>query len=449
MQLTNSSDSHRVKLIKTLLCVISFLGLGGCNTLLGSSLLDLQIRISESFAVTSNLVPARSIGYLIGGIASGLIDRFLGPNMILFISNFIAGAAIAIAPWFKSFYFVYSFILLSGFAQGIFDIVCNTYILRIWKDSKSLSNYVQVLHGAFGVGALITPLISQPFLLPLNDDDSSDGVTITKTDNITIQGNYTPNDVKVQWAFLSITALQFISSVGFLIFHFKDKTKQQTIDTNEEDIDDQPKKWKIYVGVGLMALFANTTFGISVLVGSLAPAYVVKSDLHMSKATGASLVTVFWVVITAYKVFFVVISNFIGDKYLILFSYCSELAAIFVLIPHAGYNRLCIWIGLTFVGIGYASLFTVTLSKLQKYFILTNALASFIFINGSIGEAIHPWIASKLMDTKPVSFVYYLAMVSFLNTSICIILPIICDKIFASEKKRTYTRTSSIRSWTR
>lgn len=114
---------------------------------------------------------------------------------------------------------------------------------------------------------MITPLISQPFLLPLNDDDSSDGVTITKTDNITIQGNYTPNDVKVQWAFLSITALQFISSVGFLIFHFKDKTKQQTIDTNEEDIDDQPKKWKIYVGVGLMALFANTTFGISVLVG--------------------------------------------------------------------------------------------------------------------------------------------------------------------------------------
>lgn len=59
---------YKIQLVKTINCFITFLCLGGCSTLLGSSLLDIQIRVRKPFDVVTGLVPSRSIGYMIGGV---------------------------------------------------------------------------------------------------------------------------------------------------------------------------------------------------------------------------------------------------------------------------------------------------------------------------------------------------------------------------------------------
>ncbi|XP_025017493.1 major facilitator superfamily domain-containing protein 4A isoform X2 [Tetranychus urticae] len=404
-----------------------------------------RIRMSETFAVTSNLVPSRSIGYLIGGIISGIIGRWLGFNMILFISNFSAGLFIALAPWFTSFYTVYSLFLLSGISQGIFDITCNTYILQIWKGNPQLSNYIQILHGSFGIGSLLTPLITQPFLLPLNETTNG-----TK-DDAAILGSYKPDDVKVQYPFLCVGFFLIIASVGFLSFHFNERSKKGSNSDSDENTSNSndPPNWKKYCGIAMLSIIANLTFGIQTLIGSLGPSFAVKSELHMSKQTGATLVTIFWSVFTCYRIIFIISSNFIHENHLMWISYASLLASVVVSVPHAAWNQLCIWITMVLLGIGFSPLFTVSLSRLQKYFLLSNSLASFIFINGSVGESIHPWIASKLMESDPVLFVYYLGFLSSLFVFTCFIVPIICERIFRTEKKRDNTRTASIRSWTR
>lgn len=68
MRLKEKIVKNRSKLLRTLAVCFSFIGLGASMTLLGSSLLDLQIRIGKSFADTSRVIMVKSAGYFIGGL---------------------------------------------------------------------------------------------------------------------------------------------------------------------------------------------------------------------------------------------------------------------------------------------------------------------------------------------------------------------------------------------
>ncbi|XP_053205250.1 sodium-dependent glucose transporter 1-like [Panonychus citri] len=439
MKLADYLRINRIKLIKSCFCFVSFFGLGGCCTLMGSSLLDLQIRMSLTFSQVSGLVPSRSIGYLIGGVLSGFIDSCFGPDMILFLTNFSAGILVALAPWFKQFNAVYACLLLSGVSQGVFDIYTNTYTLAIWGNQAT--NYVQILHGSFGLGSLLTPLLVKPFLLPLvqNSTNSSES-----GDNVL--GTYTPDDVKVQYPFVVVGLILIFTSFGFLMFYFKDDSNRKNDQSSQTtDSNDHPN-WKIAAAISAVAIIAHTTFGVETMIGSVAPAFAVKSDLQMTKQDGANLVTLFWSVFTFYRLIFIALTNVIKEKYLMYFNYSLILISVVLMVPHAAYNQLIAWISLAMLGVGFSPTFSVSLGLLQKYINVSNKYASFIFIFASVGEAVHPWIVAKFMDRMPVVFIYYTGFLSVIQTLSCLLLPFICRQLFKSKPKLTLDRSASIRS---
>ena len=104
-------------------------------------------------------------------------------------------------------------------------------------------------------------------MLPLN------GSSIEGDDDLAILGDYKPSDVKVQWAFLTITTFLFISSGGFLIFYFKEKNRKIIINELEEKIDEKLPRWKMNISIGLLCLLANSVFGILVLIGKKRSSY--------------------------------------------------------------------------------------------------------------------------------------------------------------------------------
>lgn len=420
------------------------MSLGGCSTLLGSSLLDIQIRVREPFDKVTGLVPSRAIGYMFGGVIAGLVEAKLDANLVLFFANSTAAILIGLAPWFYSYWSIYTCFLLSGVSQGVLDIFVNTYSFNVW--GSKAANYIQILHSSYGIGCLLTPLLTKAFLL--TEPVTADNETLTDDE---IFATYSPEDVQVQYAFLIIAVVLLSSSFGFLLFHFRDKAakKADSASNKEVVIHNDSARWKRYLCIGVVAFIANCSFGLQTLVGSLGPAFVVKSGLHMSKSEGATLVTVFWAVFTFYRYVHIGLLNYFKERYVMICAYLCVIVSAFVMAPHAATYRVCIWVGLILLGGGYSPTFTVSLSTLQKYFFLSNRNASCIFIIGVTGESIHPWILTQLMVKNQVYFTYYLGILSSMQVATCFILPIICEKIFKPEEKRDYSRTGSIRSYTR
>lgn len=67
-------QTNRTKLLKSLLCFLSYAGMGSVFTLLGSCLLDYQILVGEKFTIVAYLVQERAIGYVFGSLLGKLID---------------------------------------------------------------------------------------------------------------------------------------------------------------------------------------------------------------------------------------------------------------------------------------------------------------------------------------------------------------------------------------
>ncbi|XP_015787702.1 sodium-dependent glucose transporter 1B-like [Tetranychus urticae] len=439
MKLSNYVQTNEWKLIKTFFCCLTYFTSGGCGTLLGSSLLDLQIRLGVSFKQLSSLAPSRSIGFFIGGLISGFLNMCFGPDMVLFGTIFFAGVTTILAPWFKQFYGTYACLLLSGFAQGIFEIYTNICILSTWNQEVSV--YVQILHGSFGLGSLLAPLLVKPFLLPLVQNE-----TETQSDQVTF-GDYNPDDVKVQYPYLILGSILVFGSFGFLFFHFKNKSiKNANESTDVEIVDDDHPVLKKMFAVFIVACIAHTTFAVDLITGSLAPAFVVKSDLRMTKQNGANLVSAFWFCLTCYRILFIVLIKFINERRVIIFNCTLSIIGLILMCIYPTHSQVITWISFMLLAIGISPTFSSSLGLLQKYITVSDRYASFLFVFGAAGEAAHPWVISKFMDSLPKLFAYYVAVLSIIQVVSVLSLPSICQKLFRCKTNTTLNRLASVRS---
>ncbi|XP_015794139.1 sodium-dependent glucose transporter 1C-like [Tetranychus urticae] len=434
MKLLEYIRVNKYKIFKTILTYITFAGLGGTNTLVGSSLLDLQIRVQRSFDATSRLVQARSIGYVIGASSCGFLGERINNYLALSLADLVAGLFLIIAPWFKILEVIITCIVASGFAQGILDIYCNVIILRIWG-VKGI-NWLQVLHMSFGFGALITPIFTRPFLLP-NTGESSDSelinATSTFTGNETISssnnyiGGYSPDEVKVQYSFLILGGILVIVSIP-IFFCYLYERKLGTEQGNEEDKktdahEGETGKIKKFIATFMVAILANLTFGSEAAIGNLCTAFAVKADLKMEKQTAVLLATVYWTTFSFYRLIFIPLTLLIKESRLFYFNLLIILAGVVALVPNAASKAIFAWIAFVLLGIGYSPCFSISFASLEKYFHMSNSITSFILVCGTLGETVHTAVLSIYIDRQPIIFVYYIGVMSLVYVAVSVILP--------------------------
>ncbi|XP_025017162.1 sodium-dependent glucose transporter 1-like isoform X2 [Tetranychus urticae] len=363
----------------------------------------------------------------------------LGTDMVIFVATLTAGVFTILAPWFKQFYAAYACLLLSGLAQGILEIYTNICLLSTWNEEAS--NYVQILNGFFGLGSLLSPLIVKPFLLPLVQNE-----TEAQSDEVVL-GDYTPDDVKVQYPYLFIGSLLVFSSLGFLFFHFKNKSVQnKNLSADVEIVDDDHPVWKKIFAVLIVSFIAHTTFAVEQVIGSLAPAFVVKSDLRMTKQNGANLVSAFWFCFAFYRIIFIAFTRFMTERRIIICNCILSMIGLILMCIYPTQSQVITWVSFILLGIGFSPIFSSSLGLLQKYITVSNRYASFLFIFGGAGEAAHPWIVSKFMASFPKLFAYYVAVLSFIQVISVLLLSPICQKLFKLKTKTTLNRIASVRS---
>ncbi|KAH7974786.1 hypothetical protein HPB49_019449 [Dermacentor silvarum] len=94
--------------------------------------------------------------------------RRLTPNLTLVLGTAMMTMTMALIPVCHVLAVLAVVLAIMGFFMGCIDTVSNVYMIRIY--SKDVSPFLQALHFFYGIGAFVSPMIAQPFLL--NEDCS-------------------------------------------------------------------------------------------------------------------------------------------------------------------------------------------------------------------------------------------------------------------------------------
>jgi MFS family permease len=136
------------------LCLIS-VGVG--VSLLGPLLPFLADKVHVSIGQMGFAFTAQNLGYMLGSVGgSWLYDRFKSHSlMVLSISLMVVMGLIT--PLMGTFYALLMVLFWLGLGLGMLDVGANLSL--VWIFQSRVGPYMNALHFAFGVGAILTPLI--------------------------------------------------------------------------------------------------------------------------------------------------------------------------------------------------------------------------------------------------------------------------------------------------
>ncbi|KAH7976978.1 hypothetical protein HPB52_022788 [Rhipicephalus sanguineus] len=101
-------------------------------------------------------------------IRASEMEHLLTPNLTLVLGTAMMTITMALIPVCHVLAMLAVVLAIMGFFMGCIDTVSNVYMIRIY--SKDVSPFLQALHFFYGIGAFVSPMIAQPFLL--NEDCS-------------------------------------------------------------------------------------------------------------------------------------------------------------------------------------------------------------------------------------------------------------------------------------
>lgn len=149
------------------LCFV-FWSFGMCVAFLGPTLLDLGCKTQTVFSTMSWVFFSQSLLILLGAAAGGVLVERLTPNLTLVMGTAGMALTMALIPVCHVLGVLAVVLAIMGFFMGCIDTVSNVYMIRIY--GKDVSPFLQALHFFYGIGAFVSPMIAQPFLL--NEDCS-------------------------------------------------------------------------------------------------------------------------------------------------------------------------------------------------------------------------------------------------------------------------------------
>uniref|UniRef100_A0A286XJN0 Major facilitator superfamily domain containing 4A n=1 Tax=Cavia porcellus TaxID=10141 RepID=A0A286XJN0_CAVPO len=139
-----------------------FFSFGLCIAFL-PTLLDLRCQTHSSLPQISWVFFSQQLCLLLGSALGGIFKRTLAQSLwALFTSTLAISLVFAVIPFCQDVKVLALVMALAGLAMGCIDTVANMQLVRIYQKDSAI--FLQVLHFFVGFGALLSPLIADPFL---------------------------------------------------------------------------------------------------------------------------------------------------------------------------------------------------------------------------------------------------------------------------------------------
>ena len=112
----------------------------------------------------SFLFLCRALGYITGSLMVKIMEKYLNFHQSLCIGVGMPGLALLLFSSFSSLNLKGACIFFASIGGALIDIFTNVATLACFQ-GKSLATWLQILHGAFGIGGLIGPFLVYLFEL--------------------------------------------------------------------------------------------------------------------------------------------------------------------------------------------------------------------------------------------------------------------------------------------
>lgn len=310
----------------------------------------------------------------------------------------------------------------------------NVICIRLWGKYSNI--VLQGMHGFFGLGAFVSPLIAAPFL------DNDDGELPPKTVNSTrFEDQHRNFSANISFITADIQRLDVLnitypfSFVGaFTLFvavlHLPVCVISPT--ENEHQVvekKDKPEKsfFFMFSTILLTYLIFFVFIGTEIGYGQTLTTYAVKGALHATPTVGSYMTSAFWAAFTFSRLISVFLAIKISSLVQIVSDICiisiSALILLF-LMP----NQWALWVATVLFGAGAASAYGAIIGWVGTHINISNKVSSIFTTGVATGEMAMPFIIAYLIDVVPEIFVYVIVVSCILTTIFVVVLQCIFKK---------------------
>jgi FHS family Na+ dependent glucose MFS transporter 1 len=358
-----------------------FLGFGMVLASLGPTIPGLAAQTTATLSALSLVFVARSTGYLCGALLGGrLFDRFPGhPLMALMLAGI--GASMAAVPLCSTLATLTAIFILLGVSEGALDAGGNT--LLSWTHADNLGPWMNGLHLAFGVGALLSPLI----VVAVMGEDGS------------VANAY--------WV-LAAATLPVTLFVAVL------PSPPIARHADRAAVDLRPHRRTIILVITL--LFAAV--GAEVGFGNWIYTYSLQQEVA-DEDTAALLTSVFWGTFTLGRLIGIPLATRLRPETIVVLGFVGGVAGSALPLVEPASQRV-LWLAAILGGLALAPLFATILAVARQRMPISGRATGWFFVGSSAGGMAIPWLIGQLIEAWGPTWVFVVVFVdAVLGLGVC------------------------------
>ncbi|KAM6946965.1 major facilitator superfamily domain-containing protein 4A [Lycodopsis pacificus] len=141
----------------------AFFSFGLCIAFLGPTVLDLRCQTQSTLQQITWVFFYQQFFLLLGSSLGGLVKNTLPSSLLaLFCCTLIISLVFAVIPLCNHVLLLSVAMAIAGLAMGVIDTIANLQLVKLYQKDSAI--FLQALHFFIGLGALVSPLVADPFL---------------------------------------------------------------------------------------------------------------------------------------------------------------------------------------------------------------------------------------------------------------------------------------------
>ncbi|KAL2770965.1 major facilitator superfamily domain-containing protein 4A [Daubentonia madagascariensis] len=437
-----------------------FFSFGLCIAFLGPTLLDLRCQTHSSLPQISWVFFSQQFCLLLGSALGGVFKRTLAQSLwALFTSSLAISLVFAVIPFCRDVKVLASVMALAGLAMGCIDTVANMQLVRMYQKDSAV--FLQVLHFFVGFGALLSPLIADPFLSEANCLPANSTANTTSRSHLfhasrvlsqhhaeakpwsnqTLPG-LSPKDgvgTRVSYAFwiMALINLPVPMAVLFLLSKERlltccpqrtplllsaDELALETQPPEKEDASSLPPKFQRHPGHEDLfsccqrknfrgapcsffaihitaALVLFMTDGLTGAYSAFVYSYAVEKPLSVGHKVAGYLPSLFWGFITLGRLVSIPISSRVKPATMVLINVVGVVMTFLVLLIFS-YNVVFLFVGTASLGLFLSSTFPSVLAYTEDMLQYRGCATTVLVTGAGIGEMVLQMLVGSIFQAQ-------------------------------------------------
>ncbi|MDA2944008.1 MAG: MFS transporter [Actinomycetota bacterium] len=328
----------------------ALLTIGLTMTVVGPALTELRQRTGASIGAIGSLFVASSLGFMAGSFLGGrLYDQLVG-HRVLASALTSLGLAVVVIPHVQSLPLLFIVFVWMGVAAAVVEVGSNTLVM--WHMGADVGRSMNLLHLAFGFGALITPVLTRA------------GLAVVTTVGAVVAG------------MVALLALA---------------VETPTLPTARRDEQTGATRRLLTICSVFFLMYVGLEVGFAGWILTYA------EEIDFSARAATTITSVFWVTFTAGRLVSAVAVNRVRPKVVMISASVLTVTAAVLMVIGSTVPTM-VWLGVALMGLATAPQFPVMLAYLERRMRLTGSDNSWFVGAAGLGGLVFPFITGQVFD---------------------------------------------------